>query len=217
MKKIILIIILVFSPLLVKADIEKSPNEILNEIQSSQNVTKIENIDCAEVTDSQFEELGDAYMEVIHPGENHELMDQMMGGEDSDSLKAMHTLMGKNYLNCDNRTSGTYGMMGSNMMGGMMGSAGSMMSMMSGWNNSIGKGGANTMMGNLGWGTGFSFLGWLFMILFWGLIILGIIALIRSLAKSGQIKEKTPLDILKDRYAKGEIDQNEYETKKKEL
>ena len=68
----------------------------------------------------------------------------------------------------------------------------------------------------MGWG--FGILGWFFMLLFWLLIILGVVALIRYLARSGQSREdKTPLDILKERYARGEIDKKEFEEKKKDL
>lgn len=78
------------------------------------------------------------------------------------------------------------------------------------------------MMG--GWGGGFGF-GWIFMILFWGLIIWAIIALVRGTSGHGCCGghggsghgEKTPLDILKERYAKGEINKEEFEAKKKDL
>jgi putative membrane protein len=78
------------------------------------------------------------------------------------------------------------------------------------------------MMGNWGefgwWGMG---LGFVFMILFWLLISLGIAALIRWLqAQSGSAqgtRGKTPLEIVQERYARGEIDRDEYEQKKRDL
>lgn len=68
---------------------------------------------------------------------------------------------------------------------------------------------------------GFGFFGPIFMILFWAIVILGIIAIVRwSMGQSRSTdagKEKTPLDILKERYAKGEIDKKEFEERKKNL
>jgi len=68
----------------------------------------------------------------------------------------------------------------------------------------------------MGWGMG---LGWFFMILFWTLIILGIIALTRWLSGTGSRGPvgKSALEILQERYARGEIDQEEYQQKRRDL
>jgi putative membrane protein len=69
-----------------------------------------------------------------------------------------------------------------------------------------------------GWGMGF---GMLFMLLFWVLVILGIAALIRWMTTQSSpgrgTREKSPLNILQERYARGEIDKEEYEQKKRDL
>jgi len=63
--------------------------------------------------------------------------------------------------------------------------------------------------------------GWLSMLLFWGLVILGVVVLFRYSSRSERDnhhkEEKTSSDILKERYAKGEIDKKEFEEKKKDL
>ncbi len=75
------------------------------------------------------------------------------------------------------------------------------------------------------WEWGFSF-GWLFLAImaaFWIALILAIIFLIRWLVVStarkgrGHRAEDSALEILRTRYAKGEINREEFEQKKKDL
>ncbi len=77
-----------------------------------------------------------------------------------------------------------------------------------GWGNMMGYGGW--------WG-----MGWLFMILFWLAIILAVAALLKWLVgASPRIdvpRQKDALDILKERYARGEIGRDEFDQKKRDL
>ncbi len=68
---------------------------------------------------------------------------------------------------------------------------------------------------SIGMGFGFGF-GWIFMVLFWAFVILGIAYMLKQLLSSGSSGEsgETALDILKKRYAAGEITKDEYGEKK---
>lgn len=58
-----------------------------------------------------------------------------------------------------------------------------------------------------------------FMWIFWLLIIIGVIFLILNITKGSmtQPSNDSPLEILKKRYARGEIEEEEYERRRKEL
>jgi len=62
-------------------------------------------------------------------------------------------------------------------------------------------------------------MGWIFMLVFWCLIVFGLILLIRWLVvmTKGTRVEESALDILKKRYARGEINKEEFEQKKRDL
>jgi len=70
------------------------------------------------------------------------------------------------------------------------------------------------MMGGFGWG-------WLPLlgIVFWGLVIWGIVAVVRSTRthECGSTSTESALEVLKRRYALGEIKKKEYEEKKRDL
>ncbi len=76
----------------------------------------------------------------------------------------------------------------------------------------------NNLTGFGSWGMGF---GWIFMILFWVLIILGIVTLVKWFSTSNTNANfppsKTALELLEQRYARGEIDREEFEQKKHDL
>lgn len=57
------------------------------------------------------------------------------------------------------------------------------------------------------------------MFVWWFLLIVLVVVVVRALLNRNQIKSKdeTPLEILKRRYANGEIDKEEFEKRKKDL
>jgi len=72
-----------------------------------------------------------------------------------------------------------------------------------------------------GWGAGFGLFAGLMMLLFWILIIAAVVLGVRWFVNEGKLKglrtEETSLDILKKRYASGEINKEQYESMKQEL
>ena len=76
------------------------------------------------------------------------------------------------------------------------------------------------MMG--GWGMGW--FGMILMLIFWGLVLAGIVLLIKWLVQTKAGRERSGLntgsnamEILKERYARGEINRDEFESIKKDL
>ena len=76
------------------------------------------------------------------------------------------------------------------------------------------------MPGGMMWGWGYGFFGWLMMLLFWGLIIAGAVLVIRWLVdqtRSPALGSETALDVLKRRYAKGEMTKEQFDAIKRDL
>lgn len=79
------------------------------------------------------------------------------------------------------------------------------------------------MMWPYGYGPGWGWMigGWVMMLVFWALVIIGIAALVRYLsAGSGKTparETEVPLDILRRRYAAGEITKEQFDEMKRNV
>src|SRR3989344_3395226 len=177
-------------------------------------------VTCSQLKDADFEKIGEYFMgQSIGDTSRHiamnEMMKSMMGEQGEEQI---HVTWGKRGSGCD--TSAAFPSQGAGFMP-MMWMVGSAFAP---WSFGGTKGGGNPMMGfggnNImgGW-NGFGLLGWIPILLFWILLILGVVALFRYLGGSTRSddKEKSSLDILKERYAKGEIGKKEFEQMKKDL
>ena len=183
MKKTILILVIFLLGIAAVLAQESHDNEIEEGKKLVESKTS-----CDKLSNEQLEAIGDYYMEQMHPGESHELMDNMMGGEGSESLKQVHINMAKQ-LYCNENVYAGYGMMGSRGMMNMMGS----------------------------YPTGYDYGYWnIFWILFFAAVIFLIVWIIHRFGIKNTALE-TPLDILRKRFAKGEITKKEFENMKKEM
>src|SRR3989344_2109102 len=175
---------------------EAEGKEIWQQLQDKQ-------LTCDTLLDEQYAALGEYFMGQMM-GDSHAAMNQMMVsmmGEEGE--EQMHVVMGKRLSGCD--TSAAYPVSGVGFM--------PMMNMMMGAGVNMMNWGSTTPFGG-GWGMPF-FSGGLFMLLWWVVIIVGIVLLVKWLMKQGkgQTGTKTALDILKERYAKGGINKQEFEDK----
>ena len=172
---------------------------------------------CSQLNDSDFEKIGEYFMgQSIGDTARHiamnEMMKRMMGEKGEEQV---HAAMGKRLSDCD--TSAAFPAQNDGFW--------PMLNMMGGWSSpsKVNQTNNNPMMWNFGnnpMGWGFGFFGWIFMILVWAVIIAGIFALVRwftGQSHNYHSHEKSPLEILKERYAKGEIDKKEFEDRKKDL
>jgi putative membrane protein len=182
----------------------KPIDTVLSEIRQEQGLKVKDPVKIDKVTPAKLEELGDSVMEVmIGNSELHDQMDKMMGGDGSASLTAMHQRIGFNYL-----SGYPLGMMNL-MSGGMMGFSNNPNFTHGG--RFMMNGNFPGMMGNYGWGFGGTVMGLIFLILIGVVIFFAVKIALKGGFKNGG---ETPLEILKKRYAKGEISKDDFEKMK---
>lgn len=180
---------------------EAEGKEVWEKLQSKE-------LACDKLSDENFAVLGEYFMGRMM-GDSHSAMNEMMArmqGEQGET--AIHVVMGKRLSGCDTAAAFPLGSSGWLPM---------MQMMWGGWSPSAGFNPTNNSMMNFGYG--FGIFSWLFMLLWWVFIIVAAVALVKWLAGQfgGGTSNRKALDILKERYAKGEIDQKELEEKKRNL
>ncbi len=166
------------------------------------------NVSCDKLNPPQLELIGDYYMEQMHPGAAHEAVESMMGGEGSESLRQAHIQMALVLYCGQTNTSVTYGgMMG--MMPFMFGSGGYGSGFMAyPYGGMMGY----DMMGYGGWG-------WIAGLAFWALAFVALVLVVFWLYRSitGGTRALSASEILKQRYARGEITKKQFDEMKKDL
>ncbi len=203
----IFIAMLVYSLAFTDAKHMKSIVDVLNEIKTQQGVDENKKINPDKVSENLLEKLGELIMADHHPNQKeHAWMDKMMGGEGSENLKAMHQMMGYRYLEGSMQNGYERGHMMNYKYGRKFG--------MPGYEHRM-KNFENNKESGMGYGYHHNnfFSGWLF----WILIILVIIVVVIFITKQFLRKKNSAIDILKERYAKGEINKEQFEQMKKDL
>ncbi len=182
----------------------KPIEDVLQDIRENLGLSSGEEIDPRKVSDKDLEELGEAVMSIMHPDtEEHRLMDDMMGGEGSRRLAQMHRMMGYQYLSGKSSEKYGYSGKGLGMRGKGMMDYGMMGSMM----------GGNWMHFSIG-----RISLWVLALIILGLLIYVIVRLQRGTTGATRTEAgETPLEIVKKRYARGEINREEYDKLRKDL
>lgn len=172
---------------------------------------KAKEVICSDLSDDDFDALGEYFMGQM-TGSSHAAMNAMMAqmmGERGENQ--MHIVMGKRFSGCDISAAYPAGGIGFMPMMQMMSGFGSIQNQQN-WSTSGKFNLINTMMN-------FGFLALLFVIIWWVIVIAVIIVFVRWIIQKfkGGRNEGSPLNILKERYARGEIDKKEFQEKKKDL
>ncbi|MBI2056056.1 MAG: SHOCT domain-containing protein [Candidatus Sungbacteria bacterium] len=186
---------------------EAEGREIWERLQSN-------TVDCQSLSDEDFGMMGEYFMGQMM-GSAHSAMNEMMTrmhGEEGE--EQIHVVLGKRLSGCD--PDAAVPAQGQGWM--------PMMQMMwGGWSSPLNTNQSNNPMMyglNNGTGWGFGFFGGIFMILWWVLVIAAVVMAVKWIihqSGAGVSRSKSALDILKERYARGDIDKKEFEEKRKDL
>ncbi len=181
---------------------EQEGKEVWEKLQAKE-------LTCADLSDEQFGTLGEYFMgEML--GDSHAAMNarmiQMHGEEGEEEI---HIAMGKQISGCDTSATPT------NVEGAWMPMMGAINDdgSVSFFGNSLGHG----HMGYWGYNSNLGAVGWFFMMfILWALMAFALLRFLRWLTKRNK-SSVSPLDVLKERYARGDIDKETFEKMKKDL
>lgn len=173
---------------------------------------------CDSLEDADFERIGDYVMgRMLGSTDAHasmdELMDSMMGEE---ATTTAHVVMGRRFARCGGDASdpafdGMMGMMGGGFGAGAMMGGNSVRGMMGG-----GSYGPGLMMGR-GYADDDDWDGGAWMAIMMGVLLLVVIGVLAAWKPWRSSVTESPMDILRARLARGEIDQDEFERRRDAL
>lgn len=165
---------------------------------------------CANLSDEEFDVIGEYFMGQML-GSSHAAMNAMMVqmmGEQGETQ--MHIVMGKRLSGCD--VSVAYPVAGVGFMPMMQMMSGFGLAPQQNWSFNGKFNFINTMMN-------FGLIALFFLVIWWVIVIAVIVVFVRWIAQKlkGGRNGKSSVDILKERYARGEIDKKEFHEKKKDI
>lgn len=206
---LVVVAALLTAPLAIAATAEQRGARLLEQVQSGQ-------VGCASLSSADSESIGEYVMgRMLGSTATHRAMDrQMTAAMGAAGERQAHNYMGRRFSGCATGPApSSFGAMMGMMGAGMTGSAagGSQPTMRSG-SGMMGFGGASPAGDNDGWSGADT-------------VIVALLALLLALAATGLIlwhpwrrgDDGSPLDTLKERFARGEIDREEYDRRRHAL
>ncbi len=190
-----------------------SPPAVISELMESQGVSEPTQLECDQVSDEAFEQLGRAVAQSTHmDSSDFAMMHRMMGGEGSETARNWYRQMGARYLGC--------------YPGSVTGSMQPERSWpWSQWDDYFQRerGGGNwwgrgpSMGGSRGMMHGYGFGHIVIWLLVLAAVILAIVLIVKNLGHKENNRGENARDILEKRFARGEISAEEYRRMKEDL